>query len=186
MTDQTLSPLDAANLLAGQAVAVATVYLDGRSDAVRLAEEIGAIAASVYGPRADDPVAAPLIKLVRILISVCQGIVDASAEADDDKGAALNMRDLWQDIARDVIRAIRYKSWMLCGGDTPPPQVDLIDDGTRLAALLAKEEQQRLRAELAQLEAAQADAPEWGAAVGARGERINAIRRQLAGDEPRG
>ncbi|WP_315804065.1 hypothetical protein [Bradyrhizobium sp. SZCCHNS3002] len=177
-----LSPLDAANLLAGQAVAAATSFLDGRSDDRALLIEMNRIELGVLQLTA-APGTGPLIKLVRILVVVCKGIIDAGAEAAAD-GAALNMRDLWQDIARDAVRAIRYKSWMLCGGDTPAPDVDAIDATTKAAGEALRREQ--LRAELAQLEAANADAPEWGAAVGARQERINAIRRALAGAEPRG
>jgi hypothetical protein len=49
--------------------------------------------------------------------------------------------------------------------------------------MTSKEE---LRKELAKLEAANAAAPGWGAAVGARHERIKAIRSALSigGEEP--
>lgn len=184
-----LSPLDAANLIAGQAVAAATSYLDYRSDVAQLRRSADwmmaqTLAASIHG---GDPQAAELLKIVRLLAEVCAGIVKADERQLRADGAGPNMRLAWCDTARQVVRLIRFKSWLLCGGDGPMPELDRIEAATsEAAAALKAAEREQLRAELAQLEAAQADAPEWGAAVGARYERINAIRRALAGDEPRG
>lgn len=206
-----LSPIDAANLLAGQAVLAATSYLDGRSDVDALRGAVSRMMADSLAALVDsnDPKATPLVKMVRLLAVVCNGIVEADAESASN-GAALNMRDLWQDIARSTVRAIRYRSWMLCGGDNPPPDVDLIDEQTHLAGLLAKDalggqlaqaeaetiirnqltgeslRREQLRGELAQLEAANLELIQCSEAVtAARHARINAICRQLAGREPR-
>jgi hypothetical protein len=82
------------------------------------------------------------------------------------------------DAAREIIRAGAAR-WMFgAPEDTPPPEQCLAPETARLARIAD------LKAERAQLVADNEKAAAWGAAVGARGERIAAIENALQELEP--
>ncbi|XUM25082.1 hypothetical protein ACRAVF_34005 (plasmid) [Bradyrhizobium oligotrophicum S58] len=163
MPDVHLSPLDAANLLAGHAVACVTGYLDGSRDAARLAVDVASLEAQSLG--CTDPVATWLMQGVRMILVAARGIIDAERIGGD--GEALIRRGKWRLIAAGLVELIEFDSRML---------IQHAADERRAA----------LSRELDELASQNAAAAEWGAAAGGRGERMAAIRRELHGDEPRG
>ncbi|WP_316172446.1 hypothetical protein [Bradyrhizobium sp. SZCCHNRI2049] len=110
MSDTTLSPLDAANLLAGQAVAAATAFLDGRSDARRLALDASRLEAQSLG--FSDQFSSGLLQGVRMLIVACKAIAAADREIEAD-GAGLILREKWEMVAGQLVELIRHQSRML-------------------------------------------------------------------------
>ncbi len=160
-----LSPLDQANLLAGQAVADVTAYLDGHHDATRLALDVVRLEAQSLG--CTDPAATWLMQGVRMILVAARGIIEAERLAGAGDDEARIRRKKWRLIAAGLVELIEFDSRMLI-----PHAAD-----ERRAALAR---------ELDELAAQNAAAAEWGAAAGARSERMAAIRRELHGDEPRG
>ncbi|XUM21028.1 hypothetical protein ACRAVF_27070 [Bradyrhizobium oligotrophicum S58] len=160
-----LSPLDQANLLAGQAAGCVISYLEGHTSASQLNAGIATVEVMALG--CTDPVTTWLMQSVRMLVVAARGIVTADAAAAAGDSEAVIRREKWQIIAAGLVDLISFDSRML-----------IEHSQNERRATLARE--------LEMLAEQNASAAEWGAAVAARAKRMDEIRRELHGDEPRG
>jgi hypothetical protein len=101
MSDATteLAPIDAANLLAGQAVAYATAYLDGRHNAERLAGNAMLLEAVLFSAR--DPATNGILDPVRLLTLAMLHTARARDEARQDR---------WQHVMGALVELVRTES----------------------------------------------------------------------------
>jgi hypothetical protein len=108
-----LLPIDAANLLAGQAVAGATGFLNGRHDCSQLLHEVDRLQVSLIA--IDDTGARQILQPVRLLVIAmrCTGL---AAQAHDAPGApplALARRDRWEQVTASLVELVRTESLAL-------------------------------------------------------------------------
>ena len=94
-----LAPIDAANLLAGQAVAYATAFLDGRHDAERLASNAMLLEAALFVAR--DPATNGILDPARLLTIALLHTARAQGEARQDR---------WQHVMGALVELVRTES----------------------------------------------------------------------------
>lgn len=105
-----LSPIDAANLLAGQAVAAMESYLYVNEDGERLAQEASRLEAQSLG--FVDPSTNGLLQGVRMLVVAMKGVAAARRQAAAD-GAAIILAEKWEYVGEKLVQLIRHQSRML-------------------------------------------------------------------------
>ena len=94
-----LAPIDEANLLAGQAVAYATAYLDGRHDVERLTDNSMLLEAVLFSAR--DPATNRILDPVRLLTIAMLHTARARDEARQDR---------WQHVMGALVELVRTES----------------------------------------------------------------------------
>jgi len=101
MSDATtdIAPIDAANLLAGQAVAHATAYLDGRHDVERLTDNALLLEAVLFSAR--DPATNCILDPVRLLTLAMLHTARARDEARQDR---------WRHVMGALVELVRTES----------------------------------------------------------------------------
>jgi hypothetical protein len=114
-----VTPLDQANLLAGQAVAYATAYLDGRHDAAKLGAHADKIMVELLA--ISDSRTAALLDPVRLLTvsmmrTAAHALVHQAAEGGGLNGLAahapfiLGRLDRWQHIMGCFVELVRHEA----------------------------------------------------------------------------
>jgi hypothetical protein len=105
-----LAPIDAANLLAGQAVAYATAYLDGRQNAEQLAAHAARVhvklVIALHTDTAPDPAVKAILNPVRLLAVAMTHAARATDQARQDR---------WRDVMGSLIELTRIESRALRG-----------------------------------------------------------------------
>lgn len=110
-----LRPIDAANLLASQAVACATAFLDGRHDAATLARNAARLRFELQAK--SDASARSILDLLGILATAMLGTAEACAPGTGDV-IAWARQDRWRSIMRELTELVRVESRaLLVGGD---------------------------------------------------------------------
>ena len=94
-----LAPIDAANLLAGQAVAFAAAYLDGRHDAEQLAANAARLQRDLFAAR--DPAVNGILDPARLLAIAMLYTARAQDEARQDR---------WQHVMGALVELVRIES----------------------------------------------------------------------------
>jgi hypothetical protein len=97
-----LAPIDAANLLAGQAVAYATAYLDGRQDAEQLLANALRLEPDLFAAR--DPATNGILDPVRLLTIAMLHTASVQDEARQDR---------WQHVMGALVELVRSESRVL-------------------------------------------------------------------------
>jgi hypothetical protein len=99
MADHQLAPIDAANLLAGHAVAYATAFLDGRHNAEQLGANAARLQADLFAAR--DPATNGILDPVRLLSISMLHTARAKGEARQDR---------WQHVMGAMVELVRIES----------------------------------------------------------------------------
>lgn len=102
-----LRSIDQANLLAGQAVAYATAFLDGRHDAAQLASHANKLQLELT--MSNDPSTNAILDPVRLLNIAMMRTAIAQGEARQDR---------WQHVMASLVELVRDESRSLLGGET--------------------------------------------------------------------
>jgi hypothetical protein len=120
--NQPLAPIDAANLLAGHAVAYATAFLDGRHDAEVLSRNACALQVALM---TSTDTATLILDPVRLL-TVAMLRTAAVAIAPDHFGFRSARQARWQQVMAALVDLVRHESRGLLApappetpGDTP-------------------------------------------------------------------
>ena len=100
-----LAPIDAANLLAGQAVAYATAYLDGRQNAEQLAAHAARVhvklVIALHTDTTPDPAVKAILNPVRLLAVAMTHAARATDQARQDR---------WREVMGALIGLARIES----------------------------------------------------------------------------
>lgn len=117
MADKHLAPIDAANLLAGQAVAVVTSFLDGRHDWRRLLDDVDRLEAELQGQT--EPATQHVLLGVGLLLVAGRGMAKAARACSSSALAAhpfvAERLDRWRNVATALIELVRSDSKSLIG-----------------------------------------------------------------------
>jgi hypothetical protein len=101
-TARARAPIEAANLLAGHAVAYATAFLDGRNDATDLAQNVDRLQLDLLA--ASDPSTNGILDPVRLLNVAMMHTAGARGEARQDR---------WQQVMGSLVELVREESLAL-------------------------------------------------------------------------
>ena len=100
-----LAPIDAANLLAGQAVAHATAYLDGRQSAEQLATHAARVGVKLVIALHTDAAPDPAVRAILIPVRLLAVAMTHAARATDQA-----RQDRWRDVMGSLIELTRIES----------------------------------------------------------------------------
>jgi hypothetical protein len=100
-----LAPIDEANLLAGQAVAYATAYLDGRQSAEQLAAHAARVSVKLVIALHTDAAPNPAVRAILIPVRLLAVAMTHAARATDQA-----RQDRWRDVMGSLIELTRIES----------------------------------------------------------------------------
>jgi hypothetical protein len=105
----TLAPIDAANLLAGQAVAAATAFLDGRHEWKHLLNQASGLQLQLVA--VDDVGCGQLLQPVRMLVIALRSLA-LTAKAQEARASALEQSRLerWEQVTASLVELVRTES----------------------------------------------------------------------------
>jgi hypothetical protein len=105
-----MTAIDRANLLAGQAVAYATAYLDGRHEAAWLARNVEQLHLDLFGVGLDASTRA-ILDPVRLLATAMTHTALTAAGGTDANLPFQNARlERWQSVMAALVELVRHES----------------------------------------------------------------------------
>ena len=114
-TSVTLAPIDAANLLAGQAVAAATAFLDGRHDRLTLKADADRLQLALLSM--NDATTGPILQPVRLLVVAMAALAMAAHRAEIGGFVGNERLERWEQVTAALVEMIRSESRALLSGD---------------------------------------------------------------------